>query len=283
MDRCKYELNLMVDPQLPFRIGYNLLAFQNPWLNWHENVEIVYIISGNGHVRYNETTFPIAPGDIIVFNSETIHCVYSDTPLRHHFLTVDRNFCAECGIPSTALVFQSLVRDPKMQDRFLKIIDAYDRYTQTGVFYEVAAVRSCLLDFLCCLCRDYLIQENSSNLQRNDALKTAVTYIREHLSEPMSLEEIAQHTGISANTLLRKFKKVMGRSVFDTILLLRCTQAKRLLEQGCSVTEAARTSGFENMSYFTRIFKRYYQCTPSSYLQNKQATHKEEPPLPPSS
>ena len=273
MERCKYELNLMVDPRLPFRIGYNLHAFRNPWLNWHENVEILHIISGEGHVKYNETIFPVGPGDIVIINSEVIHCIYSNSLLHYHFLTVDRNFCTDCGIPSTTLVFESLIRDRQMQDRFCRIIDAYDRYIQTGVFYEVAAIRSYLLEFLHSLCKDHLIRQDSSSPQRYDALKTAVTYIRQHLAEPMSLEEIAQHTGMSVNTLLRRFKKVMGRSVFDTILLLRCTEAKRLIESGASVTDAARANGFENMSYFTRTFKRYYQVTPSSYLQSKQTSN----------
>lgn len=277
MERCKYELNLMNDPRLPFRIGYHLQAFRNPWLNWHENVEILYIISGEGHVRYNETDFPIGPGDIVVINSEAIHCVYSNSLLEYHFLTVDRNFCADCGIPSTALVFHTLIRDPQMAEHYLRVIAAYERYIQTGVFYEVAAIRAHLLDLLCCLCRDHLVCESTgTHTKRNDALKTAVTYIRQHLSEPISLDEIARHTGISVNTLLRKFKKIMGRSVFDTILLLRCTEARRLLESGCSVAEAARASGFENMSYFTRIFKRYYQTTPSSYLQSKQSAIRNE-------
>lgn len=277
MKNYKYELNLMEDPNLPFRIGYHkqyIHQFSPP--NWHENIEILYIINGTGHIQYDTTNYKITEGDLIVVNSEVIHQLLSDAPIQFHFLTIDRHFCAECGIPSTSLIFQPVIRDPSMKDQFLSILAAYDRYIQTGTFYEVAAIRALLLEFLCDLCKNHLICEKSASAEsRNDAVRAAITYIRAHLSEPITVEEIAQYAGVSTFSLARRFKRIMNKTIMDTILLLRCTEAKRLLEKGSSVAEAARTCGFENMSYFTRVFKRYYQSTPSSYLHKQTAPPNE--------
>lgn len=267
MSNYIYELNLMEDPNLPFRIGYHKQFIHKfPPPNWHENLEILYIINGKGHIQYDLVYHEITEGDLIIVNSEVIHQILSDAPIQFHFLIIDRLFCAECGIPSTTLIFQPVIRDVQARALFLRIIDAYSRYIETDAFYEVAAIRALLLQFLCDLCINHLTHEKPPSTEsRKDAVRSAVTYIRAHLAEPMTIEQIAQHAGVSTFSLARSFKRILDRTIIDTILLLRCTEAKRLLEKGASVTEASKACGFENLSYFTRVFKRYYQMPPSHY------------------
>ena len=271
MEQSKYELNLIEDPFLPIRAGrgYGVMKI-TPTVNWHENIEILYCTSGVGYVKKNGESFLFKAGDIIVVNSEEVHSVHRDPFGLYHCIIIDRHFCAECGIPSTSLIFQSRIRDQKLAEVYLHIHDAYDRYIQTGAPHEILAIRALTLDFLCRLCKDYLICEKSDNAQkRNDAIKTAVTYIREHLSEPITMESLTQLTGVSESTLSRRFKHAFGRSVVDTIHLLRCTEAKRLLEKGSSVAETARACGFLSTSHFTHTFKRQYGEPPTRYLQKK--------------
>ena len=261
----------MEDPNLPFRIGYHKQYIQKfPPPNWHENTEILYIINGKGHIQYDADKYEISQGDLVIVNSEVIHQLTSEAPIQFHFLTIDRHFCAEHGISSTSLIFQTIIRDPSTKERFLSILDAYDRYIQTGVFYEVAAIRALLLEFLCDLCKNHLICEKSASARsRNDAVRAAITYIRAHLAEPLTVAEIAEYAGVSTFSLARSFKRIMSKTIIDTILLLRCTEAHRLLKKGASVSEAAHACGFENLSYFTRVFRRYYQAPPSHFLQKQ--------------
>ena len=268
MIKVKYELNVMDNPLLPFRIRSGLESTKNPPPNWHENTEVLYFASGSGFVKYNEGQFSVQAGDIVVVNSEMIHSVYSDEPMVYHFIIFDRNFCAANGIPTTNLYFQELIRDPQLEEAFLRIIETYEHFSRERAFYEVAAIRSTVLTFLYYLCKDYIIREGSSaNLHRNDMVKNAMIYIRKHLAERITLDEIAQHVGVNKHYLSREFKQIIGKTIFDTILLLRCTEAKQRLQEGMTVSEAAHACGFENLSYFTRAFKKYNQVLPSSYLQ----------------
>ena len=268
MKKVRYELNIMDDPLLPFRIRSRLEASKNPPPNWHENTEVLYFASGSGFVRYNESQFSVQAGDLVVVNSEMIHSVYSDEHMVFHCVILDRDFCTANGIPTTNLYFQEIIREPQIKAAFLQIIENYDRFNRERVFYDVAAIRSAVLTFLYLLCRDYIIREGSSaNLHRNDMVKTAMIYIRKHLAEHLTLDEISQHVGVNKHYLSREFKRIIGKTIFDTILLLRCTEAKQRLLEGMTVTEAAHACGFENLSYFTRAFKKYNQSLPSSYLQ----------------
>ena len=268
MIKGKYELNIMDNPLLPFRIRCGLESTKNLPPNWHENTEILYCASGSGFVKYNESQFAVQAGEIIVVNSEMIHSVYSDESMLYHFVIIDRNFCAANGIPTTSLYFQEIIRDPELEAALLRIFETYDYFNRESAFYEVAAIRAAVLSFLYLLCKKYIIREGvSATPNRNDMVKTAMIYIRKHLAERITLDEISEHVGVNKHYLSREFKRIIGKTIFDTILLLRCTEAKQRLMEGMTVSEAAHACGFENLSYFTRAFKKYNQALPSSYLQ----------------
>lgn len=269
MTKLKYELNVMQEPNIPFIFGYNkqyITKFSPP--NWHENTEILYITKGKGHIQYDAVKYEISQGDLIIVNSEVIHQITSDAPIHFHYLIISRQFCAESGIPSTFLTFQPIIRDPQLISTFLRILETYNNYVQTNAFYEVALIRALLLELLYYLCKNHLISKRDMEQEKkNDAVRSAITYIRSHLSEPITVEELAQHAGISTYSLARRFKRTTGRTIIDTILFLRCAEAKRLIESGISITDAAHRCGFVSPSHFTHTFKKYYHVPPSHYLQ----------------
>ena len=72
--------------------------------------------------------------------------------------------------------------------------------------------------------------------------------------------------GISKYYLSREFKSFTGRTIFDTINTFRCADAKHLISKGATVSEAAAACGLENLSYFSRTFKKYVGKLPSQYI-----------------
>ena len=267
MIKLKYELNVLQNPTVPFILGYNkCFSHFFPAPNWHENIEVLYIINGNGHIQYDAVTYEISQGDLIIVNSEVIHQLTSNAPIYFHYLIINQQFCAESGIPSTSLTFQPLIRDAQPISTFLRILETYNHYVQTSAFYEVALIRALLLELLYYLCKNCLISgRDIEQEKKNDAVRSAITYIRSHLSEPITVEELARHASVSTYSLARGFKKTIGRTIIDTVLFLRCAEAKNLIENGVSVTEASQRCGFATPSHFTHTFKRYYQMPPSHY------------------
>ena len=59
-------------------------------------------------------------------------------------------------------------------------------------------------------------------------------------------------------------------TVIEYVNILRCKEAKRLISEGQSVSEAAIASGFNNLSYFTRTYKKYVGELPSSNKKTDQ-------------
>ena len=98
-------------------------------------------------------------------------------------------------------------------------------------------------------------------------MKDAISYIRTHYAEQISLESVARAGFVDKSVLARRFRRATGRTVVDYINAYRCREAQTLLLRGASVSDAAELCGFGNMSFFSKTFKKYIGKLPSSYKQ----------------
>lgn len=81
--------------------------------------------------------------------------------------------------------------------------------------------------------------------------------------EHFSVEDLARHVGLSRSMLHRKLIKLTGKSATDLITERRLLRAKEMLENNvATVSEIAYRVGFNNPSYFNKVFKDYYQLSP---------------------
>lgn len=97
------------------------------------------------------------------------------------------------------------------------------------------------------------------------ALSRAMAYMELHLAEPIRIADIADSVFLSPRHLTRLFNKYYGESPMKHLQGMRLKKALALLvRQHESVASAARQSGFEDFSYFTRVFRQTYGLTPSA-------------------
>lgn len=265
-----YETHIMKDPLLPFIFHLDHIRpgpYSSPISNWHENIEILYCTHGSGYVQCDGKKYPFQKGDLFIVNPNALHGFGSDTFLVYHCLIVAKSFCVENGIRTSDIHFRELIRDPELEELFQPVVKAFEQYERGAEPFAATQVRYAVLGFLCRLCRQHIVSlghpEVSVTSQR---VKDAITYIKKHMTEPISLQDIADHIGISKCHLAREFKLYTGGTVFNTLNLIRCAEAKRLIEQGSSVSSAALSCGFENLSYFSRTFKKHFGELPSAYL-----------------
>ena len=97
-------------------------------------------------------------------------------------------------------------------------------------------------------------------------IRKAIEYIRMHLDEDLSLGSISNALNISSPELSRQFKKETGDPITHYINNLRINEAVYFLEnKAMSITDIAHMVGFNDVNYFTRVFKGYKGVTPSGY------------------
>jgi AraC-like DNA-binding protein len=100
----------------------------------------------------------------------------------------------------------------------------------------------------------------------NRRLTNVIQYIRQHLTEKIGIEVLCEKACMSKSVFFRLFKNTFGISPLEYIIRERIDLAKSLLKSPeVSVTAACYQSGFNNLNYFARLFKRIEGVTPSEF------------------
>lgn len=262
-----YETHVMKDSLLPFifhlrRQSHTQLREPN---NWHENVEIFCFLSGSGTLRYDGEEIPVCEGDVAVINANALHTTYTQKELRFAVLILDRAFCLANGIDTNALEFQRLIRDETLRAHFDSLIREYRSPNNP---YRIPMIRAEALLLLSLLCREYSKPntENAADSRTLSCIRHAVGILRSEYASALSLEEVAERVGLSKYYFAREFRRITGYTLISYLHLIRCQEAKRLLSQTeQSIAEISHACGFENASYFSRIFRTVVGKTPGEY------------------
>ena len=99
-------------------------------------------------------------------------------------------------------------------------------------------------------------------------IQEAVRYIRHHYAEDISVNDIADHIGMSQSWLTKRFKQECGTNVVGYLLSVRIERAKALLAQtDMLILEIACATGFDNPGYFISVFRREVGMTPKAYRE----------------
>lgn len=116
--------------------------------------------------------------------------------------------------------------------------------------------------------------EHPSLLHLNDKghsgqlVTKAIEYIKLHYLQELTLQDVADSIHVSKNYCSNLFKKQAGQNFIDYLIDLRMHEAKRLLVLGeCKIYEVAENSGFNDVKYFSKLFKKITQMTPLEYRE----------------
>lgn len=91
-------------------------------------------------------------------------------------------------------------------------------------------------------------------------------YIQHHISEQISVDNIAKYLFLSRPYLSAKFRQETGKTLTDFILKAKTDEAKRLLQYtNKSLPSISAYLGFSSQSHFTKVFKKYAGVTPNEY------------------
>jgi len=100
----------------------------------------------------------------------------------------------------------------------------------------------------------------------DSVVRTCEKWLGEHFRETHTIKQVVELANIPERTLKRRFKAATGATLIEHLQNLRIEEAKRLLESGpMPVDEISVEVGYEDASFFRRLFKRRTGLTPSQY------------------
>ena len=264
----------------------NVLGFIN-W-HWHYEFQLTYVVRGTISVFFNQQTIDLREGQGIYINPEVLHMIRDRCDSDAMFVSLDVTPKLLTSFPNSVFersyvgpVFRSsaadaVVLDPGVswQKKILDSAKSIDQVYKNKEFGWELAVSSSLYTIwheLVCHLRESLVEHDApsaevARMRRNQRLKEILSYIREHFTEKITLDDIAEHLHLSTNECCRFFKKNMNCTLFEYITEYRLGKSMELLENtDLSVAQIAYESGFGSSSYFIEKFRKNVGMTPAAF------------------
>jgi len=117
---------------------------------------------------------------------------------------------------------------------------------------------------LLCSRKEYLFSEEKTST--HPLVDEISGYIDAHISDPITVEDLANVVHMSKYHFLRKFKDITGVTVHTFITNKRLIKACEMLKNGKNITQAYQSCGFSDYSAFLRNFKKTFGVSPGKYL-----------------
>jgi AraC-like DNA-binding protein len=109
-----------------------------------------------------------------------------------------------------------------------------------------------------------------------DAVRKGKQFILEHLTEPLGLDEVSEHAGVSPFHFCKVFKRTTGLTFTEFVNRARVEHAKRLLlKPQARITEVAYDVGFQSLSQFNRSFRRVTDKSPTEFRSGLKCGRKD--------
>lgn len=135
-------------------------------------------------------------------------------------------------------------------------------YQKLMMISSLTKMEAWFLEFSNLFYQNFLIEYKSS---QSDILKRAFAYIDSHLYDQVQLSKAAKEIGVSGAYLSTIFKKEMEVNFIEYVNRRKVDMAKKMLEEGEMVYAVSEKLGYENSTYFSKVFKRYEGISPDAF------------------
>ncbi len=158
------------------------------------------------------------------------------------------------------------------EETTLRIMPRLEELTRKNGFDSVLELFSILHDLS--ISRNYRLLSNGSFTDEilnysSRRLEKVFAYMRDNYPKNITLEEVARLAGMTEVSFSRFIKKRTGKTFIESLNEIRLGHASRLLiDTTHTIAEVAYKCGFNNLSYFNRIFKQKNGSTPKEFRQN---------------
>ncbi len=258
------------------------LDFTHVMLHWHDEAEIIVIKKGQGIVRVDFDSRTVHAGDMIFIRPGQLHAIEQDQAYRMEYeniLFLPRLLAGREPDLCVSEFIRPLVNGSLRTVTFLtpalsfypevkSCIAAIDTVCSLHTEGWPLAVKASLFQLFYLLFLHRPAESSLPEVQEKslEKLKIILKYIEEHYAEHLTVEDMASLCYYSKSHFMKFFKQHMGTGFIDYLNTYRLSLAERLLRTTASPVLAIATDcGFDNLSYFNRLFKRTYQLSPGAY------------------
>jgi len=281
----EYE-NIIPDENSSLRILHlTSPAEQFVWqYHYHPEIELVCIFSGSGVRHVGNHISRYENGDLLLIGPNVPHSGFGLNATNPHeeivvhfkeslfsfFFesTIEAHECknmmerAKMGISFSGKTFENISKQMRLfvdSEPEVKLINLIK------ILIELSKSK----DFEC-LNKDITLP--SQMYQAQDRLKVIMNHIESYFGDPIEINDLATKVNMSIPAFSAFFKRYTNMTFTDFLNNFRIQKACSFLYNGKNVSEACYSSGYNSVSYFSRIFKKHIGITPKEYKDKIRPT-----------
>ena len=246
-----------------------------PEFHYHEFCKILLLVSGSGGYTVEGQRYALQPGDVVLIGSRSVHRpdFLPGTIYERIILYISPDFLRRSSVPGCDLeeCFSGqrghVLRPGEAERKKLFALAASLERELAGEEYGRAILSStAVLRLLVQVGRCQRKQEGPQPgpaTPANERVAPILRYLDRHLTEDISIDELAERFFLSKYHMMRLFRRETGTTIHAYLTERRLALARECIRSGMSATEACFRSGWHSYSSFTRAYGKRYGSTPT--------------------
>lgn len=265
--------------------------------HWHPEVEIIHMVAGKGfEIEFLDRRFTMDAPAIFVVPCSVLHRINFDRSFTEYGVLGRANHtlfdpsilemarfdealnntlgALESGMLSLSTpILESNIGFAEL-DKVLNFIDDHAKQKDAGMRLQIKGHLLQVLGLLHSFgyINNYHIERSQRNRQHQneERIKELFAYIRSNYNRPLSIIDVASRLNVSKQYFCSLFKSLTNMSFVEYLNLVRLNcAAQDILQSGDPINEIAERHGFDSISYFFKVFKQQFNCTPNTFRCNK--------------
>lgn len=231
---------------------------------------LIYVLDGLGMVKINDASFELKANQFIVIPAGTGHSYMADeanpwTIYWLHLNSKNKNIFE-------GLYAKMMPVNPSKTSRIKERIQLFEEIIEIlSLGFSPANIEYanlCLVHLLASF--RYIDQFRKVNYStEKDVIKKAIIYMKQHIEQKISLQEMASQFKLSVPHFSRLFRQRTRNSPIEYFIQLKMQHACQLLDySNLKIYEIADAIGYDDSYYFSRIFKKVMGISPLQYKKN---------------
>ena len=242
--------------------------------HYHTFHKIIFLLAGRTGYAVEGERYALQPGDFVLVGRGSIHRPEAEQGVFYErmVLYISPEYLARISTPDCDLNscftraqadFRYVYRSG-MDDRLKTLLQQLE-LSLTDDEFGAGLLRSTLFTQLMLeVCR-ISIRSRSISASSGDAkIISILQYLNLHLTEPLSIDDLASRFYISKYHMMRRFREETGYTVHSYLAEKRLLLARQLLKDGAAVTDVCEQVGYQDYSTFARAYRRMFGNSPSA-------------------
>lgn len=245
-------------------------------IHYHDFISMVYVLSGACTYRISETQYQVKKGDMLVFNPGVNHgkTVKPGEEILELHVGFD-NIQVE-GLTKNNLISPEacpVIGLQEHEQEFFKCcsdiyLEQENDLPGCELMLKIQVMRLIVLFLISTRSSLYPSKNPLVSFDSNEKsviVSTLITFLNENYMRPVSLDTISKSIYLSPTYISKVFKEETGETPINYLIKLRLSKAREMLQDGRhSIKSVARSVGYEDAYYFSKLYKKYNRVSPSS-------------------